>query len=359
MIRWLLSRWYIRIPFLNPISTYLVLYPLLWDGYWIFCLTGRTPRVVYLLFLLLHEQTRGEVDRRLERMARQGNLLSFGSAHGVLGSGPELEAELAAAVRALDQDGYYIFGPKLPGSVCEELRKFADTQPAMPRVPTGEVAAPAAFNPAQPLAPAYDFSEDQLIRNAAVQQLLGDCSLLCLAQNYLRAVPINDLSFMWWSAPFGGRYLSEAAQLFHADIDRLSFLKIFIYLTDVGPDNGPHVYVRGSHRNRPDPFYQVRRFSDEEVASHYPPEDVIEITGPAGTIIAVDTSGLHKGKPLVRGARLILQLEFATSLFGQTCHRLAVPDQAHPVLRRAIEHYPQVFERFFPARQPSDRSHTP
>ena len=48
------------------------------------------------------------------------------------------------------------------------------------------------------------------------------------------------------------------------------------------------------------------------------PEDMVEIGGPRGTIFAEDTRGLHKGKHLLTGDRLLFQLEFSNSLFW--CH---------------------------------------
>ena len=47
-------------------------------------------------------------------------------------------------------------------------------------------------------------------------------------------------------------------------------------------------------------------------------DKVSELTGPAGTVMAVDTADLHKGQPPVSGDRCVLQVEFATSLFGAT-----------------------------------------
>jgi hypothetical protein len=50
-------------------------------------------------------------------------------------------------------------------------------------------------------------------------------------------------------------------------------------------------------------------------------DDVTELTGPAGTIMAVDTIGLHKGKTPVTADRLALENEFSTSLFGMDYER--------------------------------------
>jgi hypothetical protein len=129
---------------------------------------------------------------------------------------------------------------------------------------------------------------------------------------------------MWRSLAFGSEPSSEAAQQFHSDRDHLQFLKFFIYLTDVTEDTGPHVYVRGSHRVRPQELRRDVRFTDDEVLACYDRNAIIEQCGPRGTVLAVDTSGLHKGKLPERNERLMLQFEFASSLFGTNAPRLVL-----------------------------------
>ena len=131
---------------------------------------------------------------------------------------------------------------------------------------------------------------------------------------------------MWWSAPTCDEQLqSRAAQLYHFDMDRLKFVKFFVYLSDVDSDRGPHCYVRGSHLRKPAELLKDDRLSDDEILKHYPASELIELTGKAGTMLAVDTRGLHKGKPLETGDRLIFQVQFADSLFGQNYPQIHVP----------------------------------
>ncbi len=134
--------------------------------------------------------------------------------------------------------------------------------------------------------------------------------------------------------------------MFHFDLDRIRFLKVFFYLTDVNSATGPHMYIQRTHKSKPSGFFEDRRFRDDEITTAFRPEEIVELVGAAGTIIAVDTIGLHKGKALTTGSRLILQFEFANSLFGAPYERLSLPDGLTDDLRQAVGDLPDVFQRF-------------
>src|SRR4029079_18875375 len=123
--------------------------------------------------------------------------------------------------------------------------------------------------------------------------------------------PIVEPIYLRWSTSLSSLASDEAAQRFHFDMDRLQWLKFFIYLTDVNEENGPHVFVKGTHRNNgiPKQFRQqgYARISDEEVSRFFPEDSIIKVTGSAGTIFAVDTRGLHKGMVVRAKDRLMLQ----------------------------------------------------
>src|SRR2546422_398896 len=80
---------------------------------------------------------------------------------------------------------------------------------------------------------------------------------------------------MWWTTSRGPGDFSSAAQKFHYERDRFFFLNFFVYLTDVTTDPVPHVFVRGSHRRKPEQLRDDRRFEDEEITSCFPPERVL------------------------------------------------------------------------------------
>lgn len=324
----------------------ILLAPLVRAGYWRFRRTGHTPPPSYAGFRKLHCITRGALNRELSReIARATPLLDLDGATGVLGDRTALDA----AVEGLKRDGIYVFPGRLDPALCSELHALATELPAT-LVPAPASGPREEQFSSTPRAPRYQFSETQLLASRAVRTLVADPSVFALAQRYLGAAPINDLITMWWSAPFGAAS-SAAAQLFHFDMDRIGFVKIFVYLTDVDVDSGPHVYVRGSHRSKPPAFFRDRRFTDREVEAAFPREDILELPGPVGTIIAADTSGLHKGKALARGHRLIFQLELANSLFGQSYERHRWHEaSADDPLAAAIRRYPHALQRFGEAR---------
>jgi hypothetical protein len=63
-------------------------------------------------------------------------------------------------------------------------------------------------------------------------------------------------------------------------------VKLGIYLTDV--TSGAFLYLQGSHGK------QAPRSLRKEESLQFPPDQVAEVTGPAGTAFLFDTSGIHR-----------------------------------------------------------------
>jgi phytanoyl-CoA dioxygenase PhyH len=195
----------------------------------------------------------------------------------------------------------------------------------------------------------YDFSEQQLVNNPLIQRLMADRSFIAVAQNYLQAQPIVDVVAMWWNVA-SPRPDKGAAQYWHFDMDRIKWLKFFVYLTDVGPENGPHSFVAGSHRSGGISGSLLQkgysRLIDEEVGSSYPPDKFIEFTAPRGTVIAEDTRGLHKGKHVTKDDRLIFQLQFSNSLFGGDYPKCTIRNPSSPLLAEMMSNYPRLYSHY-------------
>ena len=153
-----------------------------------------------------------------------------------------------------------------------------------------------------------------------------------------------DEVVFWWNTTKKAEDANLNAQLFHQDRDRLSSLKFFIHLTDVEPDTGPHVYIRGFHADVPWSLQGDGRKSDEAVKAAGLWNNVHEITAPAGTLLAVDSIGLHKGKTPISSDRLALENEYATSLFG--VHYETPSFEPTELTRERYEAMPWVLQRY-------------
>ena len=133
--------------------------------------------------------------------------------------------------------------------------------------------------------------------------------VLAVVSQYLRCRPTIDNIYSWWS--IAGRPAPIQEQFFHRDNPSVRFLKLFIYLTDVTADDGPHVFIKGSHQT--DELLTVgRRFGDEEVTRATSNDRVMRFTGAFGTAFLEDTFGLHKGEVPIRSDRLIFQVTYCT-----------------------------------------------
>ena len=127
-------------------------------------------------------------------------------------------------------------------------------------------------------------------------------------------------------------------------------MKVFFLLTDQTIETGAHVYVPGTHVDRGIPRELLdrgyARLEDHEVTRHFPEKTWKTMEAPAGSILIEDTRGLHKGITLKRDHRLMLQFEYAQTLFGHepflsTFDFDAVSDPQWKAMRAA---YPKVFE---------------
>jgi len=293
-----------------------------YNGFKVLKQTKKTPEPSYAAMKKLFIQTNGRSNEIISSLiSRKG--YSDLSRDGVLGI--VSQSELRKIVTDIKENGFHIFNRKLSNETIEAIVNYARTTPCTYRIISGgdsknfkiTFSDEVLFDEHQPNSPVYQFSQKNIVSCRELQELIFDQSILLVAQEYLNTRPVLDLVAMWWSLPFGGKGKSESAQMYHFDLDRIKFIKFFFYLTDVDPETGPHCYVRGSHKKLPPSLNKQGRMTDEEVESAFGKDNLLELCGEKGTIMAVDTRGLHKGKDLTRDKRLLFQIEFANSMFGQ------------------------------------------
>jgi len=252
-------------------------------------------------------------------------------------------------IAAIDRDGYSILPHVLAHETCDHLVKLAETLPSSVRLRPDLPAAP--YRQQDPDVPAAWLKEADLAADPVVQRLASDPGVLRLAQGYLRCQPYLTTLAMWWSRPARADQAArdENAQRFHFDMDHPKWVKLFIYLTDVTEDSGPHVVVAGTHRRGSQPRSFLRqgyaRHSDDSVEGVFG-DRITSITGPRGTVFAADTRLLHKGEPPLRGERLVLQYEFSDSCFGAPQAPVGEVKVTDPQLWHAAAVLPGIYRRW-------------
>lgn len=248
--------------------------------------------------------------------------------------------EMQRCIASLNENGVYAFRERLPAPLIAGLQSALRALPAYLRTPDG---SEVPFRPGLDESGLFDIRENDLMTQRVVQEFVTNPTWRLIATQYLAAPPVHDETVAWWTFPQQPEFASLNAQLFHSDRRRLSFVKFFTYLTTVTARNGPHVVVPGSHRERRWSLRPDRRYEDTEVIAgcrHMP----LEVLGAAGTVIAVDTQALHKGKMIEEGHRLILETQFATDLLGPPSTTLHA--DWSDLAKARIKAHARVYQRF-------------
>jgi hypothetical protein len=174
------------------------------------------------------------------------------------------------------------------------------------------------------------FDQRDILETPGIMELINHPRLLALVEAILGCKPtLSDVS-LWWlyhnydreeEAHNHTGYASSPLE-YHRDIDNWRVVRVFLYLTDVDTESGPHSYLRGTQ------LMNLPIFRRVNLADHQPLhrllQNRLDITGPAGTLIVMDPFGLHRA--IVPKTRDRLMLAFSYSL-----HRVpSTPEQ--PVL---------------------------
>lgn len=145
---------------------------------------------------------------------------------------------------------------------------------------------------------------------------------------------LNDVARLYLEEPAGVAFtLGASLQAvpgnpgsgggWHRDSFQRQF-KAMLYLTDVGPDNGPFQILEGSHklfRTLRDNVILQQKYGNARL-EHKQIEQLLERTGQsrlhtlggkAGTLLLFDSSTIHRGSPIKAGARLALTNYFYPS----------------------------------------------
>ncbi len=223
--------------------------------------------------------------------------------------------------KSLENDGYYIIKNFLSNDQCDNLKNFIFKNKLIAKKNGIILDDQILFDSENPKGVFYEMSKDKIFNSDIAQDLVFNKFFNDICQNYFKSLPIFDHMSLAISAK-SKEPDSNAAQLFHFDLERPKWLKFFIYLNDVDENNGPHFFVPKTHKN-----FGIKkvirnkgysRIDDEIIKKFY--SEIKTIKGKKGTLLIEDTRGLHKGSVVKENYRCIALLQFNNSNFGGEHH---------------------------------------
>ena len=250
-------------------------------------------------------------------------------------------------IKNINEDGLFIKENFLTSYEIEQIKKMISNYKFTLRTMDGEVKKNLTesdrykFDAKNPKAVMYSVDSNFLINQKIIQQILLKNEIFDIGLKYFGTEPLLDHVSLSISTNFKKEPDKEAAQLYHFDLDKPKWLKFLTYVNDVGIDNGPHCFIKKTHKNNAIPF-SLRskgyiRIDDQNNNIKNMINNEIKITGKAGTSIIEDTKGLHKGLVVKSGYRILLNIQINSSMFGSPSKKVNFNKIDKDLLEKFIE----------------------
>jgi hypothetical protein len=167
---------------------------------------------------------------------------------------------------------------------------------------------------------------------AAIARVACNQTIVEIVRRYFGSEPILWLTQIKWSShvDVAGRRLASSAygepiqydnHSFHYDVNDVKSATVFVYLTDVDIESGPHVVIEGTH-NVKSTKKLIRIVLDDHTAQKTYGARIEAILGAAGTAFIEDTLSYHKASAGTK-SRCILSIDYVL--------RRRVPPQRPPL----------------------------
>jgi hypothetical protein len=218
-----------------------------------------------------------------------------------------LRATPTKAAVALENEGFAMLDGIITPQMAVEMRDYI-TRQAVRGGYLDEQKSLSILDPELPDTHVLSVVEDGLMSCPYLLDIANHPEILATVEGIFGCKPTIGYMAAWWSIPTReGK--PRHAENFHRDYDDVAFLKLFIYLTDVEAENGPHEFILASHQDST--LRPIKRYSDGEVMANYSANRLVRFTGKTGTMFIENTTGLHRGLPVIKDKRLILQIVYS------------------------------------------------
>ncbi len=135
------------------------------------------------------------------------------------------------------------------------------------------------------------------LRCQSVHDIAHDPKLLEVVKGFFGVEPVLFSSSLYWTWPPESEEKRQKAlalkSKFHYDVGDFKTLIMFIYLTDVDENSGPHVVIAGTHK-RKTPLRLLTRYLNDSIAYEEFGDRINVITGQRGTGFFEDLTCYHK-----------------------------------------------------------------
>jgi ectoine hydroxylase-related dioxygenase (phytanoyl-CoA dioxygenase family) len=157
------------------------------------------------------------------------------------------------------------------------------------------------------------YSPEDTVSIPHIWELANDPKILSILEDRFGAKPTISLVYAWW-VMHGFDIKENLNQIhvnspgeFHRDIDDWSQIRLFIYLTDVDEDAGPHAFIKTSHKW----FLPPKKRALDITNPDFPIKDnLIVLNAEAGLAFLEDTYVLHRGIIPINKHRLMLTVTY-------------------------------------------------
>ncbi len=287
------------------------------EGYERYAKTGLNDELTYMRFREAFTETQGRSNRVFSNVISDHiGKTDYDYSQTIFGDDVDAENTVKTGLYHLKHYGFYKTKLQVPSEMVKSLKDKiltgmeGDHGSDVEKAIQGTDDAPLQIKGKHGWLATFD----------EMYRISGDPILLAMVQEYMGVPPIFNTPVAFLNSARANvtqKELSATAQLYHHDLHRLQFVKLFIYLTDVDMDSGPHTLIKGTHRDRPREMWADGRHTDEAITKSGLIDDEVNIVGPAGTVFLVDTSALHKGANPTSRHRLMAQVQYTNSLFGR------------------------------------------
>jgi hypothetical protein len=251
-------------------------------------------------------------------------------------AGLRVDDQTVRLVKELADIGYSYVTDLIQPSQVEEIRQYLRGKDCseVGHPEYGKFRAPDEVPPhGRKLA--YDLPT--LLRCPHLLEIANHPVILRAVERMLGCKPTLAAMDAWWSMggrtpdPDAGSYRDD---LYHRDVEDFRFVKLFVYLTEVDKESGPHIFVRGSHRDSK--LIQRRPWNHDEVVAAFGTDAIQTFVGARGTAFLENTWGIHRAYPAKSKDRLIYSVTYTLTGWSPNTPRQPLISLEHERFDRYI-----------------------